>query len=155
MTPETIGMEYLEVRDVDRDDLPADFDAVAISSLTATAKEAYLLASRFRELGTRVILGGLHVSLVPEESALHADSIVIGEGESVWPEVIADLERGNLRPLYDARLRPFDLTNAPMPRFELLEPNRYPRLTVQTQRGCPWRCEFCAASIRISPRSAA
>lgn len=150
MTPENIGMEYLEVRDVHRDDLPRDFDAVAISSLTATAKEAYLLAARFRQMGTRVILGGLHVSLVPDEAALHADTIVIGEGESVWPEVIADLERGKLRPVYDARLRPFDLTNALMPRFELLELNRYPRFTVQTQRGCPWRCEFCAASIRIS-----
>ena len=150
MTPENIGMEYLEVRDVHRDDLPRDFDAVAISSLTATAKEAYLLAARFREMGTRVILGGLHVSLVPDEAVLHADTIVIGEGESVWPEVIADLERGKLRPVYDARLRPFDLTNALMPRFELLELNRYPRFTVQTQRGCPWRCEFCAASIRIS-----
>lgn len=152
MTPENIGMEYLEVRDVHRDDLPRDFDAVAISSLTATAKEAYLLAARFREIGTRVILGGLHVSLVPEEAALHADSIVIGEGESVWPEVIADLERGKLKSVYDARFRPFDLTNALMPRFELLKPDRYPRFTVQTQRGCPWRCEFCAASIRISPK---
>ena len=83
---------------------------------------------------------------------LHADTIVIGEGESVWPEIIADLERGKLKPVYDARLRPFDLRNAPMPRFELLELDRYPRFTVQTQRGCPWRCEFCAASIRISPK---
>jgi radical SAM superfamily enzyme YgiQ (UPF0313 family) len=152
MTPKNIGMKYLEVGDVNRDDLPRDFDAVAISSLTATAKEAYLLAARFRKIGTRVILGGLHVSLVPDEAALHADTIVIGEGESVWPEVIADLERGKLRPVYDARLRPFDLTNALMPRFELLELNRYPRFTVQTQRGCPWRCEFCAASIRISAK---
>jgi len=152
MTPGNIGMEYLEVRDVDRDDLPRDFDAVAISSLTATAKEAYLLAARFREVGTRVILGGLHISLVPNEAALHADGIVIGEGESVWPEVIADLERGKLKSVYDARLRSFDLGNAPMPRFELLEPDRYPRFTVQTQRGCPWHCEFCAASIRISPK---
>jgi radical SAM superfamily enzyme YgiQ (UPF0313 family) len=152
MTPRNIAVQYLELRNVDHDDLPRDFDAVAISSLTATAKEAYLLAARFREIGTRVILGGLHVSLVPDEAALHADSIVIGEGESVWPEVIADLERGKLKSVYDARPRPFDLTNAPMPRFELLETDRYPRFTVQTQRGCPWRCEFCAASIRISPK---
>jgi radical SAM superfamily enzyme YgiQ (UPF0313 family) len=152
MTPENIGMEYFEVRDVHRDDLPRDFDAVAISSLTATAKEAYLLAARFREIGTRVILGGLHVSVVPDEAALHADSIVIGEGESVWPEVIADLERVKLKSVYDARFRPFDLTKALIPRFELLKPDRYPRFTVQTQRGCPWRCEFCAASIRISPK---
>jgi radical SAM superfamily enzyme YgiQ (UPF0313 family) len=151
MTPETIEMRYLEVRHVNHDALPRDFDAVAISSLAATAKEAYALAARFREIGTKVILGGLHVSLVPEEAARLADSIVIGEGETVWPEVMADLARDRLQPIYDAHTRPFDLGHAPMPRFELLEPDRYPRFTVQTQRGCPGRCEFCAASIRISP----
>ena len=151
MTPDSIEVEYLEVRDVNHDALPLDFDAVAISSLTATAKEAYALAARFRAIGTRVILGGLHVSLVPNESAAHADAIVIGEGESVWPDVVSDLARNRLEPVYDARKRPFALADAPMPRFDLLAPNRYPRFTVQTQRGCPWRCEFCAASIRISP----
>jgi len=152
MTPGTIEMRYLEVRDVNHETLPKDFEAVAISSLTATAKEAYALAGRFREIGTKVILGGLHVSLVPEEAARHADSIVIGEGETVWPQVISDLTRNRRQAVYDARMRPFDLQEAPMPRFELLEPDRYPRFTVQTQRGCPWRCEFCAASIRISPQ---
>jgi len=151
MTPSSIQVEYLEVRDVDRDNLPADFDAVAISTLTATAKEAYALAQRFRTNGTLVLLGGLHVSLVPQEAMQHADSIVIGEGESVWPEMVNDLNRRALKRVYDARLRPFDLADAPIPRFDLLEPNRYPRFAVQTQRGCPWRCEFCAASIRISP----
>jgi len=151
MTPGNVEVEYLEVRDVNRDALPLDFDAVAISSLTATAKEAYALAARFRAIGTQVILGGLHVTLVPDESAAHADAIVIGEGESVWPNIVADLTRNRLQPIYDARRRPFALADAPMPRFDLLEPNRYPRFTVQTQRGCPWRCEFCAASIRISP----
>ncbi|MFL6514008.1 MAG: radical SAM protein [Chthoniobacterales bacterium] len=151
MTPPSIEVQYLEIRDVDRDELPRDFDFVAISSLTATAKEAYALSARFRDIGTRVILGGLHVSLMPNEAIAHADSIVIGEGESVWPDVVADLERGVLQAVYDARMRPFDLATSPMPRFDLLEPDRYPRFTVQTQRGCPWRCEFCAASIRISP----
>jgi radical SAM superfamily enzyme YgiQ (UPF0313 family) len=151
LTPEEIEVRYLEVRDVAQDDLPSDFDAVAISSLTATAKEAYALAARFREIGTKTILGGLHVSLLPNEARKYADSIVIGEGESAWPELIADLKRGQMKPVYDARLRPFDLSQAPMPRFDLLELDRYPRFTVQTQRGCPWRCEFCAASIRISP----
>jgi radical SAM superfamily enzyme YgiQ (UPF0313 family) len=151
MTPEEIEMEYLEVRDVTLDALPLHFDAVAISSLTATAKEAYALADRFRKIGTRTILGGLHVTLVPDEAQSYADCIVIGEGESVWPEIIEDLSRGQLKPVYDARLRPFDFERAPMPRFELLQRDRYPRFTVQTQRGCPWRCEFCAASIRISP----
>jgi len=65
---------------------------------------------------------------------------------------LGDLERGNLQPIYDARPRgPFDFRHAPMPAFELLSPDRYPRFTVQTQRGCPYACEFCAASMRLSP----
>ena len=151
MTPEPIETEYLEVRDVDKDALPLDFDAVAISTLTATSKEAYRLAARFREAGIPVIMGGLHVTLVPEEAARHVDAIIIGEGESVWPEVVRDLEKGRLQPRYDATAKgPFDMRKAPMPAFHLLSADRYPRFTVQTSRGCPLACEFCAASMRLT-----
>ena len=81
----------------------------------------------------------------------HADAVVIGEGECAWPAVIRDLRRGDLAAVYDARGQSFDLRDAPMPAFHLLEVDRYNRITVQTQRGCPWRCDFCAASMRISP----
>jgi radical SAM superfamily enzyme YgiQ (UPF0313 family) len=90
---------------------------------------------------------------VPDEARAHADAIVIGEGEPVWPAIMADIlgVGRSLQPTYDARTQPFDFANSPMPRFDLLDIERYNRLTVQTQRGCPFRCEFCAASIRISP----
>jgi radical SAM superfamily enzyme YgiQ (UPF0313 family) len=152
MTPEDVDLEYLEVADIaDLQDLPAEFDAVAISSFSAQMNEAYELAGRYRAAGSKVILGGLHVTALPEEARRHADSIVIGEGEPSWPALLADLRAGALRPAYDSRGRSFDLAEAPMPRFELLDIERYNRLTVQTQRGCPFRCEFCAASIRLSP----
>jgi radical SAM superfamily enzyme YgiQ (UPF0313 family) len=71
----------------------------------------------------------------------------------VWPKVIEDLRNHRLQPIYDARPHgPFDLAKSPMPRFDLLKPDRYPRFTVQTQRGCPLACEFCAASMRLSPK---
>ncbi len=152
MTPDDFDISYHEVADLEGD-LPEHFDVVALSTLTATAKEAYRLAERFRQIGTKVILGGLHATLAPEEAAKHVDALVIGEGEPVWPDVLNDLRAGALKPRYDAREKgPFDFANSPIPRFDLLAPDRYPRFTVQTQRGCPFACEFCGASMRLSPK---
>jgi radical SAM superfamily enzyme YgiQ (UPF0313 family) len=153
LTPTEVETEYLEVPDVQQvRDLPGDYDVVAIASYTAQIKDAYALADRYRSLGTKVILGGLHVTALPREAAAHADVVVLGEGEVLWPALIDDLRKGSLQAVYDARGFDFDLSEAPMPRFDLLDPERYNRITVQTQRGCPFDCEFCGASIRISPR---
>ena len=83
----------------------------------------------------------------------HADAVVIGEGEPVWPHSSPtfSLPAARLKPIYDARGFNYSFAHSPMPRFDLLDIDRYNRLTVQTHRGCPFRCEFCAASIRISP----
>jgi radical SAM superfamily enzyme YgiQ (UPF0313 family) len=154
MTPDDIEVAYVEVPDPDSlgDGLPGGFDVVAISSFSSMIKDAYAIADRYRKAGTTVILGGLHVTLMPDEAAQHADVIVIGEAEPVWKDVIADLRRGQAKPRYDARGDTFDFANSPMPRFELLDIANYNRLTVQTQRGCPYSCEFCAASIRLNPK---
>jgi radical SAM superfamily enzyme YgiQ (UPF0313 family) len=151
-TPDAIDVTYVDVPDVHAAPwLPGEFDAVAISSFSAQIKEAYALADRYRAAGTKVVLGGLHVTAMPHEAAAHADAIVLGEGEPVWPRVARDLLDGTLASVYDARGTRFDFAGSPMPRFELLDIERYNRLTVQTQRGCPYDCEFCAASIRIAP----
>ena len=151
LTPADVDVEYLEVPDLKEiDGVPGEFDVVAISSFSAQIREAYELADRYRMLGTRVILGGLHVSAVPLEALRHADAVVVGEGEPVWPAVIADLRSGDLKAIYASDAN-YTFANSPMPRFDLLDIERYNRLTVQTQRGCPFRCEFCAASMRISP----
>ncbi len=153
MTPRDIHMTYLEVPELDAvEHLPGEFDVVAIASFSAMIKDAYHLADRYRAAGTQVILGGLHVTALPDEAQAHANAVVVGEAEPVWPQVLHDLRHGTLQARYDARSSPFDLANAPMPRFDLLDINRYNRLTVQTQRGCPFSCEFCASSIRLSPR---
>jgi radical SAM superfamily enzyme YgiQ (UPF0313 family) len=151
MTPADFAVEYLEVPDLAAlTELPGPFDVVAISSFSAQIKSAYQLADRYRSIGTKVVLGGLHVTARPGEASQHADCIVVGEGESAWPEALADLRRGQLQSVYDSRNKNFDLADAPMPAFHLLDVEKYNRITVQTQRGCPWRCDFCAASIRIS-----
>jgi radical SAM superfamily enzyme YgiQ (UPF0313 family) len=153
MTPPTIDVEYVEVRDPDaRPSIPTDCDVAAISSFTAQIGQAYRLADAYRAQGTRVVMGGLHVTALPDEAARHADSVVIGEGESAWPTVIRDLAADRLQDRYDVRAASFDLSRAPLPRFDLLNVEGYNRLTVQTERGCPHRCEFCASSILLSPQ---
>ncbi|NIV18200.1 MAG: radical SAM protein [Woeseiaceae bacterium] len=152
MTPPDVEMEYLDVPDLTKfNGVPGEFDAVAISSFTAQIREAYELADRYRAMGTTVLMGGLHVTALPEEALEHADAIVIGEGEPSWPKMLEDLSNNRLERIYDSRGRPFDMAQSPMPRFELLSHDRYTRMTVQTARGCPFNCEFCAASIRLSP----
>lgn len=151
MTPAHHDCAYFEVRDLaEAAEVPADFDLVAISSFSAQIGEAYALADRLRATGVRVVLGGLHVSVRPGEALEHADAVVVGEGEPTWLDVLADAERGELRATYVAP-RQFDLAKSPLPAFELLDMDRYNRLTVQTSRGCPLRCDFCAASILIAP----
>ena len=92
------------------------------------------------------MLGGLHATACPEEVTVHVDAVVVGEGEPVWRQVLADAEAGRLQRIYRAD-QPFDLAESPIPRFDLLtQPRRRPRLTLQTQRGCPFACDFCGAS---------
>lgn len=150
LTPKRHEVAYVEVPDiVALDSLPGEFDLVAISSFTAQIAEAYELADRYRAAGTQVVLGGLHVTAVPEEAAPHADAVVVGEGEPVWKAMLNDAEQGRLQPRYDAPS--FHLDSSPIPAYELLDIDRYNRLTVQTSRGCPLRCEFCASSVLLSP----
>ena len=152
LTHPRMEVEYVEVRDVATCDAPLRrYDLVAISSYSAQIFEAYALADRYREQGVPVVLGGLHVTLLPEEAAQHCDAVVIGEGDLSWPVLLRDFEYGRLQPRYGSRKVQFDLAEAPLPAFELLDPERYNRLTVQASRGCPFRCEFCASSVLLSP----
>ncbi|MDH3352571.1 MAG: B12-binding domain-containing radical SAM protein, partial [Gammaproteobacteria bacterium] len=147
-----IDMQYMDVPDLTKvSGLPGEFDVVAISSFTAQMNEAYQLADRYRAVGTTVLLGGLHVTALPDEALQHADAIVIGEGEPAWPALLDDLQQNRLQRIYDSRSRPFNMADSPMPRFDLLNQDHYNRMMVQTSRGCPFSCEFCAASIRLSP----
>ncbi|HET9016694.1 MAG TPA: radical SAM protein [Thermomicrobiaceae bacterium] len=152
MTPETDEVAYYEVADIrDLDALPP-CDLAAISTYSAQVKDAYALAERYRAVGVRTVIGGLHASVLPEEALRHCDAVVVGEGEVSWGAVLADARAGRLGGIYRPAGREFDLADAPTPRYDLLEPERYNRLTVQTQRGCPWHCEFCASSILLTPR---
>jgi radical SAM superfamily enzyme YgiQ (UPF0313 family) len=149
-TPQHHELRYFEHGDVEPEALAAEgCDLVAISTFTAQAREAYAWSDRCRALGLRVVIGGLHATVCADEALAHADHVVVGEGEQVWPELLLDLERGTARAIYDARNRPFDLARSPLPRYELLDPARYNRITLQTTRSCPHRCTFCASGLLL------
>jgi len=151
LTPDDIEVSYHEVDDLERDRVPdLVFDLVAISTMTAQAFDAYKLADQFRDAGITVVMGGLHATCVPDECKRHADAVVVGEGEPVWQQLIEDFRSGKLKPRYDSD-GSYDFNNAPMPRYDLLDIDKYNRLTVQTTRGCPHKCDFCASSIMLTP----
>ncbi len=121
----------------------AKADLVGISCLTGTAPRAYRMAARFRARGVPVVLGGVHVTLRPEEAARHADAIVTGFAERAWPALLRDFAAGRMRPVYEGG-QP-DLAGLPRPRRDLQRRFAYaaPR-TVFATRGCTNACDFCA-----------
>lgn len=135
---------------------PGEFfecDLVAISTFSAQIFEAYSIADRLRAAGVRVALGGLHVSARPLEALEHADYVVVGEGENVWPAVVDAAAHGAAPRLFRAAdFGAVDFANLPQPRYDLLRGREYNRITLQTSRGCPWRCDFCASTIMLEQR---
>ncbi len=148
-TPEGHELRYFEA---DTEAPPEVFscDLVAISTFSAQIFEAYAIADRLRESGVKVAMGGLHVSALPEEALQHADYVVVGEGENVWPDVVRAAERGEGPGIFrSSDYAPVDAAQLPVPRYDLLGDRPYNRYTVQATRGCPWRCDFCASSVML------
>jgi len=132
---------------VDEIDFDAPVDLVGITGLTCVIKRAYEVADRFREKGVKVILGGVHPSLLPDEAKDHADTVFIGEAEGVLETLIRDFETGTLKPFYKNRDWS-DLKGMPIPRRDLLNTRYKPFFkTIETTRGCPNHCEFCSVPV--------
>jgi len=134
LTPDKHEVELIDTRfkDPGYDDPP---DLVAISAFTGEARHSYEMADEFRRRGSKVVIGGIHVSMLPEEALEHVDSVVIGEAETTWPRVLEDLENGELKPTY--RMEGFnDLAGMPIARRDLLDRNRYFTISsLQATRG--------------------
>lgn len=138
----------VELRDenMERLDFAADADLVAITAMTPQAPRAYEIAAKFRERKVPVVMGGFHVSNLPEEGLRNVDAVVTGEGELVWPRLLADFERGELRRIYRSEC-PAGMDEIPVARREIFNGKRYLLTnTLQTTRGCPHACEFCSVT---------
>lgn len=118
-------------------------DLVGISAITGTAPRAYEIASQLRDRGIRVVLGGVHPTLMPQEAMNNADSVVVGYAEQAWPQLLRDLVAGRMQPRYD-QSRSLNLANLPFPQRE-----RFNRSlvnvahTIEATRGCIHQCDFC------------
>lgn len=116
-------------------------DAVCFTVLTPQAPWVYRMADRLRALGKKVILGGIHVTALPEEAKAHADAIVVAEAETIWAGMLADLAQGTLKPTYHGHFP--ELVGLPHPVTDRWNTS-YVYGYFQTSRGCPHRCTFCS-----------
>ncbi|HXN47227.1 MAG TPA: radical SAM protein [Bryobacteraceae bacterium] len=136
---------HYRVRVIHQQIQPIDFNTaahlIALSFFTGFATEAYHLAREFKRRGKQVVAGGPHATFSPDEVLEHCDSVVIGEAESVWAELLHDAAGGRLRQRYIGEALP--LSGIPTPRYDLLPRRFFVRRVVQATRGCPFHCSFC------------
>ena len=142
LTPDDVDRVFYDDR---LDDIPYDAptDLVALSVETYTARRTYQIASRFRQRGVPVVMGGFHPTLVPDEAEQHADAIVIGQAEGVWLRVLEDARNGCLQTRYG----PVDTPPLAglLPDRSIYQAERYLNIRlVETARGCKYACEFCS-----------
>jgi radical SAM superfamily enzyme YgiQ (UPF0313 family) len=132
------------------DDISDEVDLVGITVMTDLALRAYQIADIYRQRGIKVVMGGIHATVLPGEALQHADAVVIGEAEDVWPKLLLDAASGKMQKLYCAN-KVTDLSRIPLPRRDLYPKpvhKGYTPLTIgiETSRGCPNDCEFCSIS---------
>ncbi|MDA8137885.1 MAG: radical SAM protein [Desulfobacteraceae bacterium] len=141
LTPETYSIRIVD-ENIEILDFP-DADLVGITSFTPQIRRAYEIATHYREKSTPVVMGGIHVSMVPDEALKYCDTIVIGEAEPVWNEVLRDFERGSLRRTYKGE--PVSLDRLPVPDRSLFK-GGYLWDSILTSKGCPMDCNFCSVT---------
>jgi radical SAM superfamily enzyme YgiQ (UPF0313 family) len=144
MTPADVDISFYDDRmeEIPFDE-PTDLAAVTVESFTA--RRAYEIGREYRERGVPVIMGGMHPTLIPDEVARYADSVFIGDAETLWPRVVEDARRGNLKPLYNGT---FGVPQkGVLPRRDIFRGKGYvPTSLIQFTRGCKFECNFCATS---------
>jgi radical SAM superfamily enzyme YgiQ (UPF0313 family) len=140
----------VEISVVDENIESIDFeevvDLVGITGYTCYIPRAYEIADEYRSRGVPVVIGGIHASMLPNEVLEHADSVVIGEAEEIWPKLVDDFKNRSLQKIYKAESQP-NLQNALVPRWDISNADSYSNFTIQTGRGCPNDCGFCSVHV--------
>ena len=141
-----VTLHHEQVRPVNvEQDVAGGVQLAALSFPTGFALHAYRLADEYRRHSIPVVMGGPHVTFLPDEASYHADAVVVGEAELLWTQVLDDFRRGHVQRIYRTN-DVHDLAGLPMPRYDLIEPAFAVPHVVQATRGCPYRCKFCATA---------
>ncbi len=130
------------------DDMNQDVDLVGITVMTDVVPRAYDIAAAYRRKGVKVVVGGIHPTVLPAEALGHADAVVVGEADGIWPQLVSDADSGQMQRLYQAG-KMTDLQGLPKPRRDLFPGTKGKGyipipVGVETSRGCPYDCEFCS-----------
>jgi len=144
LTPSQHIVETIE-EEIEEVDLNSDCDLVAISYMTANAPRAYELCAEFKKRGKTVIVGGVHPTILPDEAAQHADTVVIGEAEGVWETVLEDFEKGRLQKQYHDP-EPDLSKYVPKDYSKIIQRRLFKLVPIMTTRGCPYNCDFCCVT---------
>jgi radical SAM superfamily enzyme YgiQ (UPF0313 family) len=144
LTPNDVDITVVD-EEIKEIDFSLDFDLVGVSCMTATANRSYQLSDMFRKRGSKVVLGGIHPTILPQEAIQHADAVVIGEAEGCWADVINDFRKGKLQKFY--HVPEPDLSKVPFPRRDFhIDKALFDCVGLLTTRGCPYACEFCSVT---------
>ena len=141
LTPQEHEVRIIE-EEQEEIDLESDADLVGISCFTSNAPRAYYIAQEFRKRGKKVVMGGVHPSILPDEALQYADSVVIGEAEELWGQLLSDFEQGALKEKYHGRGVSLE-RYIPLRFGASMNKLWFKLLPVMTTRGCPYNCEFC------------
>ena len=141
LTPKNVEIELFDEK-IEKIPLDLKTDLIAMSVETYTAKRAYNLSRIFRLKGIPVIMGGPHITLMPEEAKQHADSIILGEAERIWPKLLEDFLHHKLKKIY-SNSKPIDITHLVCDRNIFRGKKYLSVLPIQFSRGCNRDCDFC------------
>jgi radical SAM superfamily enzyme YgiQ (UPF0313 family) len=138
---------------VEEIDYSEDYDVVGITAMTSQVERAYQIADKFRSLGKKVVIGGIHATALPGEAKKHADVVVIGEVENLWEQILDDIENNRFKEFYQDSHFP-DLQKLVIPCFDHFNMKIYPKplgyrmpmMPIFTTRGCPFNCDFCSVT---------
>lgn len=144
LTPPKHTIKIVDETIGEKVDFNGNYDLVGISMMTTQSSRGYKIADEFRKRGIKVVGGGYHPSVLPDEALQHFDAITIGEGEYTWSELVSDAEKGQLKRIYHSE-KLADMSSIPWPRRDLVRDKRFGvKNFIQTSRGCPQKCSFCS-----------